>query len=370
MNRHAPLHNLCRQRPWPVCSLFLLFFFITSCHKPGPTQPTPEPDTTSHNFTWQITALGDGLSSSILNDVAIINDTLVYAVGAIYLKDSTGQEDSSPFNTTVWNGKSWMITRATVDFGGSMINNIPLNGVIAFSPTDIWLVGSLPIHGDGKNWTIFDIRTITQSSVSVEKAWGTDSKNMYFVGLGGSAVHYDGSNWQVLESGTTLPIQDIWGATNPSTRSTEIVAVASNPLESPMGKKLLFLQGTNVIALPDSGLSLRLSGVWFSPGSSYFIVGDGIYSKTHISTSDPWISVGQGLPLFYGESIRGNAENDIVIAGDFGLVAHFNGQTWRNFQNQVPPSNTLFHAAAIRGNMIVAVGENGANAVVQIGRRE
>ncbi|MDL1891482.1 hypothetical protein FBQ87_01125, partial [Sphingobacteriales bacterium CHB3] len=37
-------------------------------------------DTTSHNFTWQIDTLGDG-NASTLNDIAIINDTLAYAVG-------------------------------------------------------------------------------------------------------------------------------------------------------------------------------------------------------------------------------------------------------------------------------------------------
>ena len=42
-------------------------------------------DTTSHNFTWEIDTLGDG-GSSVLRDVAIINDTLAYAVGEIYKK--------------------------------------------------------------------------------------------------------------------------------------------------------------------------------------------------------------------------------------------------------------------------------------------
>lgn len=41
-------------------------------------------DTTSHDFTWQIYTLGDGTGSSCLYDVAIINDTLAYAVGEIY----------------------------------------------------------------------------------------------------------------------------------------------------------------------------------------------------------------------------------------------------------------------------------------------
>ena len=41
-------------------------------------------DTTSHAFTWQSFTFGDGGGSCTLYDVAIINDTLAYAVGEIY----------------------------------------------------------------------------------------------------------------------------------------------------------------------------------------------------------------------------------------------------------------------------------------------
>jgi len=47
-------------------------------------------DTTSHDFSWQIYTLGDGTGSSCLYDVAIINDTLAYAVGEIYILPPVG----------------------------------------------------------------------------------------------------------------------------------------------------------------------------------------------------------------------------------------------------------------------------------------
>ena len=54
-------------------------------------------DTTSNDFTWQTYTFGDpGAGSSILNDIAIVNDTLAYAVGEVYLNDSTGQPDPLP----------------------------------------------------------------------------------------------------------------------------------------------------------------------------------------------------------------------------------------------------------------------------------
>ena len=40
-------------------------------------------DTTSHDFSWKTFTFGGG-GGSVLNDVAIVNDTLAYAVGEIY----------------------------------------------------------------------------------------------------------------------------------------------------------------------------------------------------------------------------------------------------------------------------------------------
>ena len=70
-------------------------------------------DTTSSNFTWQTFTLG-GAASSALFDVAIINDTLAYAVGEIYINDSTGQVDPQPYNLAIWNGNSWRIQKVPV----------------------------------------------------------------------------------------------------------------------------------------------------------------------------------------------------------------------------------------------------------------
>jgi hypothetical protein len=75
-------------------------------------------DTTSHAFRWTSYVLGDG-NSSLLNDVAIVNDTCVWAVGAIYIKDSTGQINPNAYNAAYWNGVKWELKRILMhDWGG------------------------------------------------------------------------------------------------------------------------------------------------------------------------------------------------------------------------------------------------------------
>ena len=46
-------------------------------------------DTTSNNFTWQTFTFGGTAGGSMLRDVAIINDTDIWAVGEIAVKDSS-----------------------------------------------------------------------------------------------------------------------------------------------------------------------------------------------------------------------------------------------------------------------------------------
>lgn len=134
-----------------LVALFLCMLTLFACKKEVPTEQPPNAiDTTSHNFSWQIDTLGDG-RNSILYDVAIINDTLAYAVGEIYLRDSTGQIDPTPYNLAKRNGRSWSPRRVTVLFRANLITPI-LYGVTTFSASDIWLAGGMTIHGDGLNW--------------------------------------------------------------------------------------------------------------------------------------------------------------------------------------------------------------------------
>jgi hypothetical protein len=114
-------------------------------------------DTTSHNFTWQTFEFGQH-SSSVLYDVAIIDENNIWAVGEIYMNDSLGNPDSKIYNAMHWNGNIWEPKRIKTLFGGNLIT-VPLAGIIAFSATDIWMVGSSPIHGDGANWTMYDLRS-------------------------------------------------------------------------------------------------------------------------------------------------------------------------------------------------------------------
>jgi len=324
-------------------------------------------DTTSHNFTWEIFTFGDHASSS-LSDVAIIDENNIWAVGEIFLNDSTGQRDPIAYNAIHWDGEKWEVKRIEVDFRGSITTG-PLEGITTFSETDIWLVGSLPIHGNGNQWEMFDLRTTVNPDLSLSKVWGSSPNDIYFVGRAGSIVHYDGNNWRKIESGTTLSIYDIYGAYNSKKQEWEILAVASNKHLN-VGKKVLKITGNQVSSVVDSGLPWSLSSIYLITGVKYYIVGDGVYESSGITSSITWQLWPSGkMTNYYSQKIRGTSSNDIFIVGDWGEIVHYNGNSWMNYSFQTGLEYGYYLSVAFKGNIVVAVGQSYNQAIVAIGRR-
>jgi hypothetical protein len=357
-------------RPSPFFPFYFFILFFLAC----PSAPTPPKeddcrpasptDTTSHNFIWRLDTLGDG-NGSELNAVCVINDTLAYAVGEIYLKDSLGQIDPSAYNVAKWDGKKWELLR--IQFytfcNQAHTSSYPGTAVWAFGANEVWVASYSQIA----IWNGSSQTGLTCLPVSVSKIWATSNSNVYTAGPVGNLGFYNGTTWQKLSSGTTLDIFDIYGAEN-CRGETEILAVASNFINVPQGKKLLLISGTTVSSVSDDGLPLAISGTWFAPRQSYYVVGDGVYRADALG--GPW-RLDSGHPLVYKFCIRGLAVNDIVIGGSFGLIIHFNGSTWRHFTgSEVPSFFGSFTSVAIHSRLVVAVGdyENG-KAVALVGRR-
>ena len=321
-------------------------------------------DTTSHNYSWQTFSFGGG-GGSILNDVAIINDTLVYAVGAIYLTDSTGQYDPFPYNLAVWSGQTWKIQKVAYNYQGQPFYH-PIECIYAFGPDDIWLAGNGVQHWDGIQFNEIDLPISMWGQNQVNKIWGINSSNFYIVGNGGSIAHYDGSSWTKIESGTSLRIFDIWGAQNFQTGQWEVLAVASDDVN----KKLLKIQGTTVSTVPDSGLSASLYGVWFVPEEKYYVVGAGIGYKSSLDNS-PWSVYPSGAVTSYmSGGVRGSGLNNVFVAGSFFEIVHYNGSTWHTYKDVIPFTDGAVGSMAVNGDIMVTVGLSGQNAVAIIGKRE
>jgi hypothetical protein len=326
-------------------------------------------DTTSHEFTWQMFTLGDGAGST-LYDIAILNDTLAYAVGEINTLDSTGQWRNPPFNLANWDGRSWSTATALYYEGGQSFYGA-INALTAINADDIWFgIGNL-IHWNGHEFQSMKFPPGVWGPYYVRKMWSS-GKEIYVIGDGGSiASSLDGGmTWQKLSSGTTLDVRDIWGGRDPATGQEYALAVATRNL--PMDRAVLSIQGTSVTALRADAIPYELFGVWFVPNRHYYVVGDGVYEKRELSEPE-WKKRVPDITRYATTAIRGNALNDVFVVGAFGEVLHFNGVSWKSYIAVTGLANGSYTAVAVRGNLVIAVGGDaggaGTLAVVLVGRR-
>ncbi|MCD4693012.1 MAG: hypothetical protein K8R79_08870 [Calditrichales bacterium] len=332
-------------------------------------------DTTSHDFEWEVFEFG-AKSSSVLHDVAIISPEDIWAVGEIHTEDTDcWNEDSTewikPYNAVHWDGEKWELKRIETLYRPDYKISPPLEGIFAFSNDDIWISSGSPWHWNGSKWKFYhlwDMGVLNENDGGVPRMWGTSSEDMYFSGRKGTIVHYDGQSWQKIESGTDLHIYDIYGIDNQSEGSSEIYCVAAKHLES-YDKEILQINGLEVNILPNEGIPWAIKGILFKPGIRYYVAGSGIYTKRDIHSNKPWKAIHHGVTNYHLEGIRGNDINDFILCGHFGEILHFNGMTWKSYRETVNIKNTIFYEAAVKDDIIAAVGSNPPNAVIVFGRR-
>jgi len=317
-------------------------------------------DTTSHEWTWTMQNFGD-FGSSAFYDVAIINDTLAYAVGEIYLNDSLGQRDPTPYNLAVWKGQTWTFKK--IFYSGNLIIT-SIRGIYVSKPNEIWLAGGSIFRWDGQSShapLVFSRLTLPNPNATVEKLWGDSPSNVYGVGNAGTILHYNGSSWRKIESGTSLDVVDIWGSVD------EILAVASQ-LGRNLNRAVLRFTPTGATSLSDLPLTEPLSTIWFHSLRRYYVAGSGIYDKRHLSDS-LWLRSASQVNVYYTNRIRGQAINDVITAGSFREILHYNGATWHSYRTQIPNVSGPLGGIAMKGNLAIIVGFSNGLATVVIGRR-
>ncbi len=339
-----------------IILLFISLFLNFNC-KQNPITPPPkeEPDTTSHSFTWQTFEFGDdGASPSSLKDVAIINDSDIWAVGSVYLNDSTGQPDYNAYNAIHWGGIDWKLNRINMLSDCNPVTYSSLKSILAFSDSNIVLTsgGSIGWFNGITNIPDCSIRPILTGSI--RKFWKGISNDLYSVGSNGNITHYNNGNWDKMASGTSTDLTDIWG--NNDGKSIWACGYAMDYSQSSIlkfdGTTWKTIWSSNAVNTPPYGY--LVSTIWAGDKYLYVGAGDGIY-RTPLNGSDTTKKV---LPLQLAPyRIRGSAENNIAVSCSDGSIWHYNGATWFQetpsyLQRPVKP----LYSIAVSENTIVAVG--------------
>lgn len=151
--------------------------------------------TTTCEFSWEVDTLGVYYSS--INDAWIVNENDIWVVGSI-------QTDSVEYNVARWDGEKWNLSFI-------YSNTLDLDNIFYFSEDDIWLTAGWPIHWNGTDCEVFHLDQMGVSSSVGNDIWATSPSNIYFVGDKGRIVHYDGTNFEKINSGTDANLTCIDG---------------------------------------------------------------------------------------------------------------------------------------------------------------
>ncbi len=318
-------------------------------------------DTTSHNFTFEMITFGGDIGSSVLYDVAIIDENNIWAVGEIWAKDDTSSLGYTKYNAVHWDGEKWELK--AIYYGGYVV---AITSVWSFSENDIWFGIGYLIHWNGLE---FREVTIPNWNTRINGIWGRTSDDLYIVGGEGNIAHYNGSSWAKIESGTTLNINDIWGDYNEKTQEWEVLAVASN-YGTGWEKEILKIQSNSVEKLSyESYPEMEpLLTVWFKTNRQYYVAGAGIYQKRTL-TEVLWKNNNFDITEFATTSIKGANINDVFGVGAFGDFLHYNGLSWKSDYQEPLLSSGSYGSVKIKDNLIIATGRKNDEAVILIGRR-
>jgi len=337
------------------------------CKKNPTCPPNGIPaDTTSNNFIFQQFSFGGNTGSSMLNDVAIVSDSNIWAVGAIYLDSANGNPDPIPYNVVHWNGNEWSLAKVPYNYQGQLFYHA-IECIFAFNENDIWLAGNGIQHWDGSHYNEIDLPISLWGQHRINKLGGISSSNLYIVGDSGSIALFSAGTWQKLPTLTTLNLTDIWCGVNSATGHDEILAVANN-LGGNFSTSIISITGNTATQVSSSPITYPLSTVWFDPGYQYYVGGSGIYEKNEL-TDSMWKNGMYDISQYYINLIRGNNANDVFAVGAYGEFVHYNGVRWHSFKDQTSLASGVFGAIAVKGNLTVAVGFSGAQGVIEKGIR-
>jgi hypothetical protein len=87
------------------------------------------------------------------------------------------------------------------------------------------------------------------------------------VGEAGRLLHYDGTSWSSVESGTTADLYAVWG-----TAHSDVFTVGYHST-SPLHGTIQHYDGASWSSM-ESGTEYALANVWGNSASDVFVVGD------------------------------------------------------------------------------------------------
>jgi len=276
-----------------------------------------------------------------------------------------------------WNGEGW--TEMSSDIEGS---NAAATGIFGFGPDALYASNA---NGNGaSSWDatqgLWDF--VPESAGPSHRAvWGRND-TLWFVGDAGVVTRKSGSDWTLIDVGTTENLRGVGGLTN----GADIWAVGANSTV-----RRFHGDGSNLeVVTIDTKTDLQLNDVWAASPDDVFIAGKlGVWWRLGGETNWSYQDTGPRVMALWGTSasnvfgvgnnglmmrfdgtswttlpvftnaelfdVEGRSPVDVFASGQSGTVLHYDGSTWAPMF--VPTNNTLTGLWASPADGIFAVGD-------------
>jgi hypothetical protein len=203
----------------------------------------------------------------------------------------------------------------------------PGNALWGASPAQVWLVGPNSLGWtDGTSYYPVTLH----GPVDLTTVWGSDASHVWAAGTT-MLVTADGASWTGDLSFAPGPEVHALGGTN----EKDVWAVGD-------GGSIRHWDGT-MWSPYDSGVSIPLRAVWAADAHNAWIVGDG--GKILRLTGSIWTDFPSGTPASL-LGVSGSSNADVWIAGQGGTLIHWDGST----RSLIPDSKSVDLTAIASGN--------------------
>ena len=178
---------------------------------------------------------------------------------------------------------------------------------------------------------------ISNTTKDLHSVWGTNTNNVWACGANTTTgettiLHYDGISWTVDNLSNT--------------ESAKHSGLFATWTCDSLGHQLVITSGSNVYRKTDIG----------SWRNDTTLVPNNLGGNNFV-----------GLYL-----LSGNTSTDFMAAGGWGWVGHWNGKTWRRYDEIYNYGNPSFvtDALSVKGNTVCVVGEKSGQSWIAVGTRK
>ena len=304
----------------------------------GPTEPEVN---SPRNYKWSADTLSISNGQILMDGVWGTSASNLYAVG-----HSAGSEG------TMWrfDGNKWTNVKLGLFEGGLIPAPFDLAAIHGLSADNIFAVGThspfLPgtsfiIHFDGTKWTE---QQAPPDSYLLRAVWMNASNDVWACGYNGTLLHYDGVLWKkdsvvvATPPGSTLQLSSI--VQIPSGEMF-MLGAAYETIPPQMFLRwtyYFFRRENNLWTLRDTFVRNdgEREGRWggyrlavLPAGTVYSVGSYGMFQWNETQWIKRYSHINNTAAVF------GSDDNNLFVAGSFGLVAHYNGSDWFEYSELV-----------------------------------